>query len=410
MPAKTKHTPESLAAQIRALAADLGRRPTSAEFISVHSVSSATLAKNGGWSALADEALADETAPAETTDEHAVRVHKLKEKARSARTELRAVVKDLERRNGELEEANAFLLGVNELKHEWTPQPIVTCAKKPRKGLPEATYVSLASDWHVEERVRPEQIGFRNEYNPEIAQERARQFWRSNLTMLNAARAAWHIDQYLLWLGGDLITGYIHEEYEADNYLSPTEATLLAFQMLVEGIDYLLAESDCPRILIATSNGNHGRTGKKKRVTDDFRNSYEFMLYQLLAMHYKDEKRIRFQLGTGYYNVVDVYGFEVRFSHGDAVRSGGGVGGLAPPLYRRIGKLAQGGDSVNLDCMGHHHQLDFLRLFARNGSLIGWNQFAEFLGCEPEPPQQASFVVDSKHQIACNMNPILVTK
>ena len=180
--------------------------------------------------------------------------------------------------------------------------------------------------------------------------------------------------------------------------------------MMISGIDFMLAHSDAEEILIATSNGNHGRTTAKKHVTDDFRNSYEFMLYQLLALHYKDEDRIKFQLGKGYYNVVDLYGFKVRFSHGDAVRSGGGVGGLGPPLYRRIGKLAESGNHVGIDCMGHHHQLDFLRSFVRNGSLIGWNQFAEWLGCSPEPAQQASFIVDSKHKIACNFNPILVEK
>lgn len=400
-----KRTTDTFTAQIRTLTQELGRRPTSTEFIAYAGTSSSTLAKFGGWTALANQALGD---PEDNAEEHAVRVHKLKERARSARTELRAVVRDLERRNAELEEANAFLLGVGELKEEWTTYPI-TLSKTKRKGLPEATYVSLASDWHVDERVRPDQIGGRNEYNPEIAQERGRKFWQSNLTMLNAARAAWHIPKILLWLGGDFITGYIHEEYEAENYLSPTEATLLAFQMLTSGIDHLLAHSDAEEILIVTSNGNHGRTGKKKRISDDFRNSYEFMLYQLLAMHYKAESRIKFQLGTGYYNTVPVYGMDIRFSHGDAVRSSGGVGGLAPPLYRRIGKLAQGGNRVALDCMGHHHQLDFMRLFVRNGSLIGWNLFAEFMGCEPELPRQASFIIDSKHQMACNFNPILVT-
>lgn len=402
-----RHSVESLAIQVAELAQEIGHEPTSNEFTRRSGVSSSTITRHGGWSEILAAARASIPAGAirsRVLDERAEREHRLREDAKAKRNELKGVVRVLERQVSELEEARDFLLGVKELSVEWTPRPIV--ARERKGGLPEALYVMMASDWHVGERVRPEQIGGRNEYNPDIAQERGYNFWRSNLTMLNAARAAWRIDRILLALIGDMITGYIHEEYESENFLSPTEETMLAMRMLIEGIDFLLEKADVREILIATCNGNHGRTTKKKRVNGSHRNSYEFMLYQLLALHYKDEKRVKFQLGTGVYNTVDAYGFLVRMSHGDQIRSGGGVGGLAPPLYRVLGRLPP----VGIDLMGHYHQLDFLRRFARNGSLIGWNLFAEYLGCEEEPPMQGSFVVCSKHKIACNFNPIFVTK
>lgn len=392
-----KHSPKSLAEAIRRFYEEEGYRPSSNQFSRSTGVSSSTISRHGGWNKLVETALGAQS----LRDEQAIREHELKRKARQKRGELQAIIKNLEIRNSELEETVNHLLSSKEVLEGWTPDPIKVSSKKRR--LPEATYVMLASDWHVGERVRPEQIGFRNEYTPEIAQERALQFWRSNLKMLNAARAAWNIDEAVLWIGGDLITGFIHEEYEAENFLSPIEETTLAFRMMVEGIQFVLDKYDLKRVVIPTSNGNHGRTGKK-RISGDFRNSYEYMLYLLLAEHFKKEPRAQFQIGNGYYSVLSVYDMEVRFHHGDAIRSMGGVGGLAPPLYRRLGRQPD----VLIDCSGHHHVLDFLRKMCKNGSLIGWNMFAEYMGCEYEEPQQASFVIDSKHKIACNFNPIIV--
>lgn len=373
--------------------------PTRKEFCTYANVSSSTLSRYGGWSSLRDRAIE----AVSHREAQAVLEHEIHRRAREHRGEMRAIIQDLERRNKELQSVTDHLLNVEEILKDFHPKKIDV--KNTSRSLPEATYIMLASDWHVGERVRPEQVGFRNEYNPDIAQERGRRFWQSNYKMLNAARASWTIDNVVLWLGGDLITGYIHEEFEADNFLSPTEETLLAYQMVTEGIDCILDSYDVENLTVVTSNGNHGRTGRKKRIADDFRNSYEFMLYHLLAKHYKDNNRVTFQISPGYYNYLNVYDMQIRFSHGDGIRSSGGVGGLAPPLYRRLGRLP----AADIDCMGHFHQLDFLRKFCRNGSLIGWNPFADFTGCEFEPPQQASFVVDSKHKICCNFNPILVT-
>jgi len=326
----------------------------------------------------------------------------------SARAELKAIIRDLERRNTELQDKVEFMLGLADLADSIDrPLPIREQPSE-RQGLPQATYVMLASDWHMGERVRPETVGHRNEYTPEIAQERAEQFFRSNLTMLHAARSAWHIAQGVLWLGGDLMTGYIHEEYEQENFLSPTEEAQLVFDTLCRGIDFLLRESDLEHLLIPTSNGNHGRTNKKPRIAGAHRNSYEFMLYHLLARTYADEPRVSFQVASGYHNPVDVYGFTIRFHHGDAVRYQGGVGGLTVPLYRRIGRQAQSGQRVDLDCLGHFHQLQFPRGAVINGSLVGWNSYAEHMGLEYEEPMQASFVVDSKYQLVSHCNPILV--
>jgi len=336
-----------------------------------------------------------------------VRLRQMQQKAKATRSQMEAVIKGLERQVSELEEAKSFLLGVKDSTDSMVVQPIRKLTQK--KSKIEATYVMLASDWHMGERIRPEVVRNQNEYTPEIAQERAHKFFRSNLRMLRASRSAWDTNQLVLWLGGDLMSGYIHEELEEENFLSPTEEAVLVFDTMVSGINYILAEYDVRKIRIVTSNGNHGRTGKKKKIASNFRNSYEFMVYRLLAKHFEKEKRITWQLGQGYNNMLDIYGCSANFSHGDAIRSNGGIGGIAPALYRRIGRMQEHGTRVDIYNIGHFHQLQFPRLCAINGSLIGFSPFAEFIGASPEPPMQGSYIVDSKHNVPCNFNPIFVS-
>jgi len=191
------------------------------------------------------------------------------------------------------------------------------------------------------------------------------------------------------------MTGYIHEEYLEENLLSPTEEALAILKHLKIAIPDFLDKSGLRHLLIATSNGNHGRTGQRIKIASYAKNSFEWLLYQWLAIHFEDEPRITFQIASGYNNVVDLYGFRINFHHGDAVGYGGGVGGLSIPVNKRIGRQAQsipirweGTDkgAHHLNVNGHFHQLMFPKFFIGNGSLIGWNDFAERIGCAYEDP------------------------
>ena len=80
-----------------------------------------------------------------------------------------------------VEQANARADFVEAVASLPDPKPYAIRARKEQRGkhFQAATYVMLASDWHIEERVRPETVGWRNEYSPEIAQERAERFFKS---------------------------------------------------------------------------------------------------------------------------------------------------------------------------------------------------------------------------------------
>jgi hypothetical protein len=333
----------------------------------------------------------------------------LAEKARRAsltKANLEKLVAALQRQVAEKDALLAALTGLGDER----PVRAIEAVPAKQGTLPQAAYISLLSDAHLDERVRPAEVRHLNEFTPEIAHERMQQFWQKNLTMLHTARKTWDVRTYVQWLGGDLQTGWIHDELVSENYLSPFEAAEFVYDEVEAGLKFLLDRSDCERIVVVTSNGNHGRNTDKMWASGSWRNSYEYHIYKFLLKRFADTPRIEFQLGQGYENHLTVHGLRIRFHHGDEVKYKGGVGGIYPALYRRINEVNSGPDKADLDCLGHHHRLGFGPRAFTNGSVIGFNHYAATKGFAPEEPQQASFVVDAVRQIPVAMWPILVNE
>lgn len=153
-------------------------------------------------------------------------------------------------------------------------------------GLRDVCALALASDWHVEEPVDPVSVAGRNEYNLEIAEKRVDRYFQGIVWHIQHHRASKHLSirHLLLWLGGDLYTGYIHPELIENNELSPTEAVRWLLPRLEGGIRAVLHELQLEQISIVCSFGNHGRTTDKMRVATSASNSFDLLLYLGLAL------------------------------------------------------------------------------------------------------------------------------
>lgn len=235
----------------------------------------------------------------------------------------------------------------------------------------------------------------RNSYNLGIAEQRVGRFFAGTEWLVGLNRNAFSIRDLVLWLGGDLISGFIHEELLESNALSPIESILKLRDWLIDGIEGLLRDKLLERIIIPCSYGNHGRTGLKKKVATGAANSYEWLLYNILERHFATEPRVTFAIARGEHQYLDVYGWQLHFTHADSVNYGGGVGGITIPLNKAIA----GWNTVrraDLHHGGHFHQLLWLRDAVMNGSLIGYSPFAYHVKAAYEEPQQAFYVLDAK--------------
>lgn len=266
----------------------------------------------------------------------------------------------------------------------------------PNKGSrdTEAVAVAVASDWHVEEIVQAHTVNGLNKYTPEIAKKRATRFFQLVERMTRKEQQDVQIDKLVLWLGGDFISGHIHESLMITTAMSPVNAAIYAKELLESGIQFLLDNTKLD-LIIPCSIGNHSRITKKVITGDEAGNSLEWFIYGSLVKAFEKEPRVRFILSESYLNVVDILGTRVRFHHGHAVKFGGGVGGLTIPLMKAIYRWNQT-DRVDLDVLGHFHQYTSMRQFVVNGSLIGTTDYGLRLGFENEPPTQSYFLIDVK--------------
>jgi hypothetical protein len=261
-----------------------------------------------------------------------------------------------------------------------------------RKNISESTAVAVASDWHLEEKVLPETVQNLNSYNLKIAEARVERFFQNILKIIEMTRGKSKIDNLILALLGDFISGYIHEELQESNELAPVEACIKMFQWITRGVDFLKKHGNFKKIICPCCVGNHGRTTPNIRISTEVKNSYEWMVYQFLNMHYCDDPIVQFKIADGYFCNLSVYKYNLRFHHGHGIRYAGGVGGIHIPLNKAIAQWDKA-CRADIDILGHWHSRHSTDKYVVNGSIIGWNPYAIRIKAEFSVPSQAFFLI-----------------
>lgn len=301
-------------------------------------------------------------------------------------------ITDLKARIGKYEQLIAELESQLDVKAALEEKPASKESIKPVKVTGgEACAVLMASDWHAEEVITLASTNGLNEYNLSIAESRIRKFFSASVKLTEVQRAGVTITNAVLWLGGDLMSGFIHEELAETNELTPTETVLWLKDQVAEGINYL--RQNFGHLTIVCNYGNHGRNTKKPRHATGYKNSYEWLLYKVLSAQITEG--VTWQIADSYFTYVDLYGKVIRAHHGDGLRYQGGVGGLTIPVEKAIASWNKG-RVADLDMFGHWHQQMQNPRWVSNGSLIGYNAYAISIKAGYEPPQQTFFLFDKE--------------
>jgi len=273
-----------------------------------------------------------------------------------------------------------------------------------RKGRGKASAIICVNDWHLEEVVDPKMVNGVNEFNERVANRRIATTWQKSLYLLDFARSIANINEVVLWAGGDMITGYIHEELMEGNRKGPAEASIEVQNHLIQGIDLLKRESKADHVLFTTSLGNHGRSTKDRRIATEPRSSWEWLIYNNVANFFRDDDKVQCKLEPGYHNILPVQGHTVRFHHGHAIKYGGGIGGVHVPLRRKIAQWNEPpATPAELDVMGHFHQYGCDWNYVLCGCLIGISPYAKRGGFKAQPPTQTFIVIDYEHGMTMSM-------
>jgi len=268
--------------------------------------------------------------------------------------------------------------------------------KKTQTEKGTSTAILCANDWHAEAIVDKGVVSGVNEFNLEIAQRRIDRLWKKGAYLVNFTRHISDIRELVLWLGGDLISGSIHEELEESNTLGPAEAIIFVLENILGGVEYLLKNSGVETIRVVTSYGNHARTTKKKRHATGYRHNWEWLLYRNLEKRLAHYPNVTVSVTNGYFNYQAIQGHTVRFHHGDSIKFGGGVGGITIPVRKRIAQWNKT-RRANFDVFGHFHQLVDGWDFVSCGCLVGYDAFAESIAADYQFPTQTFIVLDRQY-------------
>jgi len=263
------------------------------------------------------------------------------------------------------------------------------------------------SDLHWGERVFKSQVNGVNEFDLDIAQRRLKTVCETSIVLLRDVLSKGDYDGIVVPLGGDMLSGNIHDEIRESNVLPVNACLLDLLDHLIAVIDTLKKEFGT--VYVPCVTGNHGRHDRKPRAKNAVIDNYEWILYQFLARHYAKDDRVTVQVADSTDIVYPVQGRRFLMTHGDQFYGGSGISGPLVPWSIGDARKRARQQAINMpyDTMifGHWHQLAWGPgdRWIVNGSLKGYDEYANRNNFGFEKPQQALFVTHPKHGITFRM-------
>lgn len=295
------------------------------------------------------------------------------------------------------------ILGITEEIAEVKP-PKWLLSKQSGKGHP-GIPVAMWSDWHWGEVVQPGQINGVNEFNLGIAQERARRLVEKTIHLLRNHIVNPEYPGIVVNLGGDMMSGDIHEELTETNDLPMMPCLLNLFGVLTWAIRTLADEFG--NVFIPAVTGNHGRNTRKPMAKNRNATNFDWLLYQLLNKAFEGDKRVQFFIPDGPDALYEVVGHRFLLTHGDSMRGGDGlIGHFGPVLRGQKKKLSRNANiGLEFDTMvhGHFHTYFPTDKIIGNGSLKGLDEYAYQGNFSYEPPIQALWITHPEHGVTIHM-------
>lgn len=263
------------------------------------------------------------------------------------------------------------------------------------------------SDHHWGETVFPEQVGGVNEYNMAIAEQRFDRLVNKTVTLAKQHMGALEYPGIVVMLGGDMISGGIHEELRETNDGTIQQTLLRVQDKLAAGIAHMADEFGA--VFVPGVVGNHGRMKAKPHAKNAVYENYEWGLYHQLERHFRNDSRVHFHIPDETDAHFNVLGERFMMTHGNflGVKGGDGIIGAIGPIARGTMKIGRSEAQIGRDfdtlCMGHWHTYIPRGEAAPvivNGAMKGYDEYARlFLRVPYSRPSQALWFVNAEHGI-----------
>lgn len=267
--------------------------------------------------------------------------------------------------------------------------------------------VLFLSDLHFDEVVEASQVEYVNQYNRDIATKRIISVFDNALDLLTR-RLKGKYAGCVVALGGDLLSGNIHEELAETNEATILDSILTLTDLLEAGIRQMAHEFG--KVFVPCVVGNHGRIHKKPRFKFRVQQNYEWLVYQLLAKRFANDANVTFEIPDATDVTFKLFGVTFLLTHGDQFKGGSGISGIFTPLMLGASRKLKRQQAVQkpFDVMmcGHFHSYIHTNSLIINGTTKGYDEFAYGMNFPFEKPQQALFLVNEKYGVTIRL-PVL---
>ena len=311
----------------------------------------------------------------------------------------------ISRKENESDRAMADLIRTIEeqlLKGRMPPKPpaLVAASMQPKErkalaGIP----TLMLSDWHWGEKVTPEQVEGLNKFDLAIANRRADRIFNSSMDLLFHHMSGQHYDGIIVKLGGDMLSGNIHEELRQTNDAPIHECVLTLAEKLTTHLMCIAGQFNW--IYVPGVVGNHGRIDRKPTAKNAVMDNYDWLVYELVRQYVTgrmgDKCNVYFDISESLDLAYQVYGTRYLFTHGDQIKGGSGVGGFWPSMMKTAARkqersVASGGTGFDYMTCGHFHKYGTIENIIVNGSLKGYDEWVYKMNFRYEQPIQALWV------------------
>ena len=280
--------------------------------------------------------------------------------------------------------------------------PVKPPPAKGKSATPQVM-VAVLTDTHVGEQVFAPQMMDMNSYDYDIFNRRLSGWANQVLNLATYRRNICTIDELMVPMLGDMISGDIHEELSRTNLDNCMMQMMHTASSIAQALMFLAPHFKTIKVPCVV--GNHGRMTKKPPMKDKYMD-WDYLAYQWMAAFCANQKNIHFDIPKSFAHIVDIAGKNVLMFHGDAISGGGSSASISRMIgnMRGVIQFKQALESTIVEhdgvmpgnfsdvMMGHFHRIDVMDIGTGAaylcGTMKGGDEFALQRVQAITPPKQ----------------------
>ena len=203
-----------------------------------------------------------------------------------------------------------------------------------------------------------------NEYDFQIASKRLQKYTHEAIKFFKN----FNIKKVLIAMTGDVLGSDRREDEKLNMATNRAKATIIGTFLIQNVIQELNEFFDIKIIMVCGNESRSFEIGDSDMIFSD---NYDFVLYNMLKMLFKDNLDM-FVDGDVYKKIVKIKNKNIMFLHGHNLKSN-----VEAQIEKMIGQISAN-NKITLDYIifGHIHQCQISDFYARSSSLSGGNTYS----------------------------------